>query len=282
MNYYKRHIGDYLKDTSHLTLLEHGVYTRLLDVYYTRESGIPDEQAARLIGARAQEEKEALAVVLSEFFVLDGGIWSQTRCEREIDAMSEKVESNRENGRKGGRPRKEETQTKPNGNPLGFQEEPNGNPNQTHEEPKHNPSHKPLAISHKPEGKTNTRAPRFDAQAHLESLGVMPDVAADWLELRKKKRLASTRTAFEGVREEAEKAQMSMNDALRICCARGWGGFDSSWLKDRHQPNAPPQQRTYHDERADVIAGLTGRNRPQEAHEPSDRITIDAPVRLIR
>ena len=34
MNYHKRHIGDYLKDTAHLSLLEH-VYARLLDVRTT-------------------------------------------------------------------------------------------------------------------------------------------------------------------------------------------------------------------------------------------------------
>ena len=54
MNYYKRHIGDYMKDASHLSLLEHGVYMRLIDVYYTRESSIPEDQAARLIGARTK------------------------------------------------------------------------------------------------------------------------------------------------------------------------------------------------------------------------------------
>lgn len=86
MNFYKRHIGDYLKDTAHLTLLEHGVYSRLLDVYYTRESGIPDAQAARLIGARGKEETAALKVVLDEFFELVDGTWVQDRCEREIHA----------------------------------------------------------------------------------------------------------------------------------------------------------------------------------------------------
>ena len=84
MNYYERHIGDYLKDTAHLSLLEHGIYTRLLDVYYTRESAIPDDQAARLIGARAKEEREALQAVLSEFFTLDATGWIQRRCESEI------------------------------------------------------------------------------------------------------------------------------------------------------------------------------------------------------
>jgi uncharacterized protein YdaU (DUF1376 family) len=86
MNFYKRHIGDYLKDTAHLSLLEHGVYTRLLDVYYTRESGIPDDQAARLIGARGRDETAALKVVLAEFFELVDGTWIQDRCEREIRA----------------------------------------------------------------------------------------------------------------------------------------------------------------------------------------------------
>lgn len=93
MNFYKRHIGDYLKDTAHLSLIEHGVYARLLDVYYTRESGIPQEQAARLIGARSREELAALRAVLTEFFELVEGIWVQDRCEREISATGAAGES---------------------------------------------------------------------------------------------------------------------------------------------------------------------------------------------
>lgn len=84
MNYYERHIGDYLKDTAHLSLLEHGVYTRLLDVYYTRESAIPEKDVARLVGARSKDEKAALAAVLEEFFQTDGTSWAQDRCQREI------------------------------------------------------------------------------------------------------------------------------------------------------------------------------------------------------
>lgn len=128
MNFYKRHIGDYLKDTAHLTLLEHGVYTRLLDVYYTRESGIPDAQAARLIGARGRDETAALKVVLGEFFELIDGSWVQSRCEREIEEASAQAKANRENGKKGGRPKKvrnpeeneSESEVKPTGNPSGF------------------------------------------------------------------------------------------------------------------------------------------------------------------
>ena len=90
MNYYERHIGDYLKDTAHLSLLEHGVYARLLDVYYTREGGIPDREAARLIGARSKDEREALAAVLEEFFTLVDGVHVQDRCEREVARFQDK------------------------------------------------------------------------------------------------------------------------------------------------------------------------------------------------
>ena len=90
MNYYERHIGDYLKDTAHLTLLEHGVYTRLLDVYYTREEGIPEAEVARLLGARSREEREALQAVLKEFFVLSDGTYTQDRADREIERFRDK------------------------------------------------------------------------------------------------------------------------------------------------------------------------------------------------
>lgn len=120
MNFYKRHIGDYIKKAGHLTLLEHGVYARLMDVYYTREAGIPEDKVGRLIGARSKEELQALSNVLDEFFTLVDGLWTQGRCEEEIGNASEKAEKNRTNGAKGGRPRKLATEQEPKENPNGF------------------------------------------------------------------------------------------------------------------------------------------------------------------
>jgi uncharacterized protein YdaU (DUF1376 family) len=120
MNFYKRHIGDYIKKAGHLTLLEHGIYARLMDVYYTREAGIPEDKAARLIGARTKDELQALSNVLDEFFTLVDGTWTQGRCEEEIGIASAKADKNRENGAKGGRPRKTLTDQQPAKNPDGF------------------------------------------------------------------------------------------------------------------------------------------------------------------
>lgn len=131
MNFYKRHIGDYIKDAAHLTLLEHGVYARLMDVYYARESGIPEKQAARLIGAREPKEVEAVEAVLSEFFHLVNGVWMQKRCEAEIDAANAQAKANRVNGQKGGRPKRIPTGQKPNGFPSDSDSDSKNNLNQT-------------------------------------------------------------------------------------------------------------------------------------------------------
>lgn len=131
MNFYKRHIGDYIKKAGHLTLLEHGIYARLMDVYYTREAGIPEDKAARLIGARSKDEQQALTNVLDEFFTLVDGLWMQNRCEEEIGNASAQANANRDNGKKGGRPKGKKTESEPKNNPMGFDSDSENNLSQT-------------------------------------------------------------------------------------------------------------------------------------------------------
>lgn len=92
MNYYERHIGDYLKDTAHLSMIEHGAYSRLLDVYYTREGPIEDGEAIRLVSARTPAERAAVRAVLLEFFEPDGEppLWRHKRCDAEIARYQDK------------------------------------------------------------------------------------------------------------------------------------------------------------------------------------------------
>ena len=86
------------------------------------------------------------------------------------------------------------------------------------------------------------RAPRFDAQAHLLELGIPPDLSADWIKLRKTKKAEVTKTAIEGIASEALKAGLSLDAALRECCARGWAGFKADWmLRDSANARASPR-----------------------------------------
>lgn len=85
MHYYQHHIGDYRKDTSHLTLLEHGIYRQLLDLYYISEKPL-DANALRLICARTEEEQQIAIQLLNEFFTKEDGKFYHSRCDAEIEA----------------------------------------------------------------------------------------------------------------------------------------------------------------------------------------------------
>ena len=75
------------------------------------------------------------------------------------------------------------------------------------------------------------RDSRFNAHAHLLSLGVDESVAQDFIALRKQKRATVTLTALNGIEREAAKANVSLNAALEIVCARGWQSFKADWVR---------------------------------------------------
>jgi hypothetical protein len=111
-------------------------------------------------------------------------------------------------------------------------------------------------------------ASRFDAQAHLESAGVDPKVARDWLDLRKGKRLKPTETALAGVQAEAIKAEMTMDAVIRLCCTRGWGGFDASWLTGKGNVQASGGNRKF-----DPVA-YVNKDRVTDHERPDDYIDV--------
>jgi uncharacterized protein YdaU (DUF1376 family) len=94
MNYVEHHFGDYARDTAHLSLLEHGAYRLLLDLYYVREKALPAEvkDCCRLVRASSTIERKAVQTVLSEFFELTAEGWSHKRCDAEIARYRDKQE----------------------------------------------------------------------------------------------------------------------------------------------------------------------------------------------
>jgi uncharacterized protein YdaU (DUF1376 family) len=220
VNFYKRHIGDYLKDTAHLSLLEHGVYTRLLDVYYTRESGIPDAQAARLISARTKEECAALKLVLEEFFDLVDETWIQHRCEREIDDASAQAKANRENGKKGGRPKAKHN---PTDNPNETDQKPNGFSLGSISETEKNLSQTPDSRLQTPEVKNK------GARAALELPDWLPEDAWEaFVDMRKKLKAPLTERAAKLALGELEKLSAkghAPREVLEQSVLHSWRGL---------------------------------------------------------
>lgn len=94
MNYYSRHIGDYAKKAGRLTLLEHGVYTILMDSIYDREQFPTEDEAIDWTWARTDEEVEAVKFVLRKFFTIEDGRYVQNRIKDELNAYKETCEKN--------------------------------------------------------------------------------------------------------------------------------------------------------------------------------------------
>lgn len=143
MNYYKRFMGDYAKDTAHLSLIEHGAYTLLLDHYYATEQPLPEDYASlyRICRAFDKKEQHAVRVIADTYFpVSQEGGRINGRAANQLAEDSNRIETARVNGKKGGRPKKETQQepnnkpkTKPNENPMGFDPV---NPKETQQEPR--------------------------------------------------------------------------------------------------------------------------------------------------
>jgi uncharacterized protein YdaU (DUF1376 family) len=226
MNYYERHLGDYARDAGHLSMLEHGAYTLLLDRYYTTQKGIPADQAHRLCRARTEQEIAAVDAVLTEFFELIDGTWRNGRAEREIQRMLVKIEAARTNGRLGGRPKK---------NPLGTHQEPTGLAdgllNQTQSKAHQTPDTRHQTPVEKERGRAcapaaSPRPPKVPKPEQVDA-----EVWADWLALRKAKRAPVTATVLKGAIAEAGKAGMPLEAFLRVWCRRGSQGLEAAWLR---------------------------------------------------
>lgn len=106
MRHFAHNIGDYAAATAHLSFIEDAAYHRLLRRYYQDEKALPSAltDCQRLVGARTKEEREAVRVVLEEFFTLQDDGWHQSRADREISVYRVKAQAARDNGTKGGRP----------------------------------------------------------------------------------------------------------------------------------------------------------------------------------
>ncbi|MDN2710627.1 YdaU family protein [Janthinobacterium sp. SUN118] len=227
MNYYSHHIGDYTTDTAHLSLLEDGAYRRLMDRYYSTEAPLSNDEAGlfRLVRARSDEEKDAVRIVLQEFFQATDAGWVHKRCDAEIAAFKDKcmkaADAANKRWNKGSSTDAMQTHSEGNADAL----------------PTNN--QEPITNNHKPVKTKDKSPPAPDALFP----GVDSQIVADFKALRTKHKAPITQTAIQGIVREAEKAGLTLEGALRICCERGWRSLKAEWIT-QHGVRAGPGQGT--------------------------------------
>lgn len=221
MHYYEQNIGDYRKDTGHLTLLEHGIYRQLLDTYYLSEKPLPLDHAKLMRShcVRTAEEVQALENVLADFFIRTDDGYSHKRCDEVIQSFKAKSEKASNSAK--ARWNKTEPQSPVNS-------ECNANAMRPHSDS--NANHKPITINQEPSLKP---LEKFEPATVLLDLGVDKQIVLDWLAHRKALKAQSSMTVIKSRVDEAGKARISLDDALSMEVSNNWKGFKAEYAKPK-------------------------------------------------
>ena len=216
MHYYPFNIGDYRRDTSHLSLLEHGIYRQLLDTYYLSEQPLcgDDAKLMRTHGIRTKEEAEAFKNVLKDFFELKDGLYIHKGCEKNLDQYRQKSEKASQSAKarwhKDAKTMRTHSERNANGMLTNNQE-----PITNNQEPIH-----------------SKKAIRT-ANAVACPDGLAEQVWDDFLTLRKAKKNPLTQTSLAIIKKEADKAGWPLESAIQECVMRGWQGFKAEWVSNK-------------------------------------------------
>ena len=226
MNFYPFHIGDYVSHTRHLSLLEDLAYRRLIDQYYLHEGPLPADipRIAKMVGLRDHEVE--VRAVLEEFFELTEEGWSSTRCDKELVTMRKRQEIAREKANKRWSNAAQQPQQPPGKAPAkkddaaALPQECSGNATNTITNTKENKDKAPAALS----------------AEELVADGLTAETAAEWIAHRKRVKAPLTPKAWSGIKAQAGKAGMPIEDAVLMSLRNGWRGFEAEWVRSRGQP----------------------------------------------
>ena len=125
MNFFKLYIGDYQRDTAHLSIAEHGAYMLLLQDYAATEKPLPSGKALhRMLRAQDKTEREAIDSVATQFWLTTDDGLVNDRADVEITKAAAQADTNariareREDRRKAARkPNEQSTNRATNGQP---------------------------------------------------------------------------------------------------------------------------------------------------------------------
>jgi len=218
------YIGDYLADTARLTTEQHGAYLLLLMDYW-RSGRLPDnDQVLAQITKLSPDAWSNAKAMLMQFFNIKDGFWIHTRVEKELNLAMENKAKMHDRASKAAQARWDKQQNDATSNAQAM----------LMQCPSPSPSPSPTSLT------TTTKT--------ITPEGVSESIFKDYMEVRKAKKAKWTETALKGLVRESEKANISLQEAMQICCERGWIGFKADWVKEK---------QTSANRNSTVLSGLT-------------------------
>jgi hypothetical protein len=85
----------------------------------------------------------------------------------------------------------------------------------------------------------------------IRPIDISESVWDDFIAIRNKVKKPFTETALKIIQREAQKAGLTLEQALETCCARGWQGFEAAWVQKDSDLSKTGQMNQR------VISGLT-------------------------
>ena len=220
MNYYPFHIGDYISHTSHLSDAEDLAYRRMIDLYYQTEEPFKD---VAWVARRIKSTSEIVKLLLEEFFEFDSDVWRSKRADEEIAKYRLKADSAR-NANRIKTEKKSVLITELKSELIS--------------EPNH-------IVTKNQEPRTNNQEPYLNT---ITPEGVSDEVFKDFCKLRKGLKAPVTQTAMNGLAKEGQKANLTLEQVMILCCQNGWRGFKAEWIKEK---------KTVEQRNSTVMSGLT-------------------------
>lgn len=224
MFFFTHNIGEFSQKTRFLSPEEVGVFVLLRDQYLTTEQPL---QCSWIALALHPHCKNSVERVLGLFFRETEAGWVCDEFESMIEEYRSQSDKKRQNAQKRWNKAKNDAsamQTDASAMQL----------------------HQSAMLTKNQEPITNNQEIKKNNKKKTTPVVKPGDVSQktwdDFLVHRKQKKAPLTQTALDGIVREAEKANVSLDFAMRECCMRGWAGFMASWyLKDSHKLNGSGQ-----------------------------------------
>ena len=238
MHYFQFNIGDYARDTAHLTEMEDLAYRRMLDLYYRSEKPLPEsiDEIARLI--RMRTHCDCIAIVLQDFFELHADGYRNGRADQELERTYSKSVKARESAK---------ARWNKN-NDLA-----NAEAMRTHSEGNADYmlpiTHNTLPITQDTEVKDKvSQKLDFSCWPGIPSQGLM----TEWQALRKRMKATVTQTVVNRTGKELHKAVamgFTVDQCFELWIYKGWRGFEAEWLNGanhgQNSSQAAPKPREF-------------------------------------
>jgi uncharacterized protein YdaU (DUF1376 family) len=243
MHYYQFHIGDFRAGTVNMSRKARWIYRDMIDVYYDTEKPLPSDLdvLCDMLGVDDIEERMIVERHLRFKFELNEGAYRHPVCDSMIAEYHAKACTARTNGKKGGRPPKNNLVGTQN-NPVGFENNPAGLKN-NQQESGLKANHKPLTINQEPEDKSSCdqqaespKADRIDYQSVAAAFGEHLPALPQPRDITDKRKKAIRSIVKRGGRYAEPDffakffGYVAKSDFLMARGAKPWHGCSFDWL----------------------------------------------------